>query len=483
MAENALAFDAMSTFLDHSRSESPFSYEGAGTAMPKSGPTLALPGFLTFFLLIAVFSVSWHIARVGTINLTISDAAFLVVLLGLVGTSRLNLAPMAALSPAWLFSLIVMLGALFVSTLVNGDIMRWLIVALQYIFAYLLLPMVFASFDHKTLQRCVVFYVLGVTFSQAVGNIASIFFDYSDTAPYLGNNFITGMGRLGAFSGNANNNSAMAGFALVFLFYIASRRLMNPLLSVVCGLFLLWGLISSASFGGFVICLSACTLVMLIRWPRKAVFAILLVVAIVGLYLSSGLPLPSAFEQRVLGALSGGGLQEAGTFTGRMDLAVEAWRIAGDTLVIGLGADSFRVVSMHQAPVHVFPLLLLTEAGLLGLIGFVALLGLMWFKALTGVQSDPQRGIICVGVLLIFTLFTLTVPHMYARLWLAPVFLALLTCLKVEAPGTGQLSPDRRKRRRPRRGLHPPAADHGFAQEAAHLPFLEGANPADRKRR
>ena len=172
-----------------------------------SGTTFSLDKVLTLFLLIGVFSVSWHIARPGNINFTISDAAFVVVLLGLIGTSRLNLAPFAGLSAAWLFSLILMLGALFVSTLVNGEITRWLIVALQYSFAYLLLPMMLASFGHKTLQRCVVFYVLGVTFSQAVGNIANIFFDYTDTAPYLGNNFITGMGRLGAFSGNANNNS------------------------------------------------------------------------------------------------------------------------------------------------------------------------------------------------------------------------------------------------------------------------------------
>ena len=459
VSENALQFGVMSTFLDDVRSDPPPPSGGTRAHVPASGPTLALPKVLTFFLLIGVFSVSWHIARPGDINFTISDAAFLVVLLGLIGSARLNLAPMAALSPAWLFSLIVMLGTLFVSTLINGDVIRWLIVALQYSFAYLLLPMMLASFDHKTLQRCVVFYVLGVTFSEAVGNIASIFFDYNDTAPYLGNNFITGMGRLGAFSGNANNNSAMSGFALVLLFYVLDRRLMNPLLSIVCGLFLLWGLISSASFGGFVICLSASALVMLIRWPQKAVFALLAIVAFAAFYISSGLPLPSAFEQRVFGALSGGGLEEAGTFTGRMELAEEAWRMAGDTLFVGLGADSFRVVSVHQAPVHVFPLLLLTEAGLMGLVGFVALLGLMWFQALTGIATDPRRGIICVGVLVIFTLFTLTVPHMYARLWVAPVFLALLTCLKAEAPAPGSLPHDRRMPQYSRRPQQPPVLD------------------------
>ncbi|MWV27575.1 O-antigen ligase family protein [Aurantiacibacter rhizosphaerae] len=475
----------MSTFLDDTRSDATASYTGARRHTPTSGATLSLSRVLEIFLLIGVFCVSWHIARPGDINFTFSDGAFLIVLGGLVATSRLNLAPMAALSPAWLFSLILMLGALFISTLINGEIIRWLIVAMQYIFAYLMLPMIFASFDLKTLQRCVVFYVLGVTFSQAFGNIASLFFTYADTAPYFGNNFITGMGRLGAFSGNANNNSAMAGFALVFLFYIAGRRLMPPLLSIVCGLFLVWGLISSASFGGFVICLSASALVMLARWPRRAMFGILAVIGIVGVYLSSGLPLPAAFETRVMGALSGGGLQEAGTFTGRMELAQEAWRMAGDTLVIGIGADSFRVVSVHQAPVHVFPLLLLTEAGLMGLIGFMAMLGLMWFQALTGISTDARRGIICVGVLLIFTLFTLTVPHMYARLWVAPVFLALLTCVRPEAPGAAAPPPPRNAKRYGGRRWQTPVKDHGFGHEEEDEPvsFLDPPHPGNRGRR
>lgn len=454
----------MSTFLEEPRAEPLAAYGGVRRHAQVSGPALALPKVLTFFLLIGVFSVSWHIARPGDANVTISDAAFLVVLAGLIGSSRLNMAPFAALTPAWMFSLLVMLGMLFISTLINGDVLRWLIVAVQYSFAYLLMPMMFASFDYRTLQRCVVFYVLGVTFSQVVGNIANVFFDYSDTAPYFGNNFITGMGRLGAFSGNANNNSAMTGFALILLFYVVGRKLMNPLLGLLCAVFLLWGLIASASFGGFVICLSASALVMMIRWPGKAVFALLAVVAFAAFYLSSGLPLPAAFEQRVMGALSGGGLEEAGTFTGRMELAEEAWAMSGDTLLMGIGADSFRVVSAHQIPVHVFPLLLLTEAGLLGLIGFVGLLGLLWFQALVGVSKDPQRGIICVGVLLIFSLFTLTVPHMYARLWLAPVFIALLACLKDAPAGQEPKAPQypRKGRYRLRKPRPPPDEESFF---------------------
>jgi len=429
---NSLQFGIMRTFLADPESGPPASDGWAQAAMPASGPSLTFANVLSFFLMIGIFTVSWHIARPGDINFTISDAAFLVVILGLVGTARLNLAPLAGLSPALIFSIIVMLGALFVSTLINGDIMRWLIVAVQYSFAYLLLPMMLASFDHKTRQRAIVFYILGVTFSQAIGNIAGIFFDWTDTAPYLGNNFITGMGRLGAFSGNPNNNCAMAGFALVLLIYAVDRKLMNRLLSLICGVFLLWGIIASASFGGFVISLSAVSLVLIIHSPKWATVTFIAVIAFVSTYFASGLPLPAAFEQRVYGSLSGGGLEEAGTFAGRMELAEEAWAMAGDTLLIGIGADSFRVVSMHQAPVHVFPLLLLTEAGLLGLIGFVGVLGVLWFRAMTNISADYRGGFVCVGVLMIFTLFTLTVPHMYARLWLAPVFLALLTCVKVK---------------------------------------------------
>ena len=424
----------MSTVFEDARLDAPAATRRAAERRSRQGAPLSISGVLYGFLLVGIFSVSWQIARPGDLNFTISDGAFLVVILGLVATSRFNLTPMEGFSPAWIFALTLMLGSLFVSTVVNGEVMRWLVVALQYSFAYLLLPMMFASFNQKTLQHCVVFYILGVTFSQAFGNIANIFFDYADTAPIFGNNFITGMGRLGAFSGNANNNCAMAGFALVLLLYAIDRGLMNRLLALVCGVFLLWGIIASASFGGFVICLSAVSLVMIIRSPQWAILALMTLVGLGAAYFASGFPLPAPFEQRVYGALAGGGLQEAGTFAGRMELAKEAWRMSGDTLFLGLGVDSFRVVSIHQAPVHVFPLLLLTEGGLSGLIGFLGLLAILWFRALTNMSVDPRRGIICVGVLLIFTLFTLTVPHMYARLWVAPVFLAILTCTRVEIP-------------------------------------------------
>ena len=155
----------MSTVFEDARLDAPAATRRAAERRSRQGAPLSISGVLYGFLLVGIFSVSWQIARPGDLNFTISDGAFLVVILGLVATSRFNLTPMEGFSPAWIFALILMLGRLFVSTVVNGEEMRWLVVALQYSFAYLLLPMMFASFDQKTLQHCVVFYILGVTFS------------------------------------------------------------------------------------------------------------------------------------------------------------------------------------------------------------------------------------------------------------------------------------------------------------------------------
>ena len=69
VSANALQFGVMSTFLDDVRSDPPPPSGGTRAHVPASGPTLALPKVLTFFLLIGVFSVSWHIARPGDIVL------------------------------------------------------------------------------------------------------------------------------------------------------------------------------------------------------------------------------------------------------------------------------------------------------------------------------------------------------------------------------------------------------------------------------
>lgn len=96
-----------------------------------------------------------------------------------------------------------------------------------------------------------------------------------------------------------------------------------------------------------------------------------------------------------------------------------------DTLFIGLGVDRFRVESAYGMPVHQFWMLLLTEGGLLsftGLIAMFAVLGLMGLKAINCHRED---GAMVLGLLVILFIFSTSIPHMYNRIWITPIMLAL----------------------------------------------------------
>src|SRR3546814_14727504 len=83
-------------------------------------------------------------------------------------------------------------------------------------------------------------------------------------------------------------------------------------------------------------------------------------------------------------------MSQAGTFTGRMDLILEAWEIVEDTMFVGIGVDQYRVVSPTQVPVHNMYLLLWAEGGLLALLGWMLLLTLAGVSVVRVYWVDRQ---------------------------------------------------------------------------------------------
>lgn len=378
------------------------------------------------FLFAGFFSLTWNIIRVENLNFTLSDFFFLALAAILLSTGRMNIRPFGSITPIWCCGLLLMLGGLFVSTIINADPIRWLSVASQYLFALLVMPMVIASFDRTTLDRCLAILVVGIAVSQAGAFIASLFFDYYDTWEYLGPDFITARGRIGALSGNSNANGAMVGYGLVVLVYVSHRRLLPGWALISSGAALVWGLIGSASFTAFALATLAVPVAFFIVSPRKALIGTVTAFVALAIFASADLPLPSAFEERVAGALASGELQQAGTFEGRWDIAKEAWELSGQTLVVGFGADGYRLVSASGAPVHVLPLLILTEGGLISLVGLLLLIAILWGYGISWIGSHRASAALVIGLLIIFTGFTLAAPHMYSRFWLGPVLLGIL---------------------------------------------------------
>ena len=390
-------------------------------------PTSPIARLMRATLFVAVFFCGWSLLRVGELNLTLNDILLAVVMTVMLYRSEINRKPFGEITAFWMIGLGLMLFGLLVGTLFNGSVDRWLIAGAQYLFAFFLIPMFLMGQQVSLTRTLPALFVLGITVSQLIGISTSLLFEHGDTREWLGAGFLTGNGRLGAMAGDPNPNGAMIAFALPMLLYSVRQRIMPLGIGLLCGILLVWGLLASGSFTGF-----AAAVVALGFYLAVSGIGLLIRVSILGaigsvLFLASGLALPAAFENRVAGALTTGNLDEAGTFTDRSALVSEAWEMVDDNTFIGLGVDQYRVVSGYGVPVHELHLLIWNEGGIVAFAGVVILLLTMVAAAFVAISKNRMEGAMILAVVAVFNIYTLSVPHMYSRMWILPVILAMAT--------------------------------------------------------
>src|SRR3546814_9717887 len=93
----------------------------------------------------------------------------------------LSIPPFRSLTPFWLAGLVMMLGGLFIGSIINGDPLRWVNIALQYTVAFLCIPILLMQQEEGTIRKAPLVFMLGIACSEAVGIAASSFLTYSDT--------------------------------------------------------------------------------------------------------------------------------------------------------------------------------------------------------------------------------------------------------------------------------------------------------------
>lgn len=386
----------------------------------RSGPMVAVRALL----LMAAFFSAYQLIRVSAQNITVSDVALLGAFALLATRGGVTGTPFGLFTPMWFAAVGLMLGGLFFSSLINGDLFRWMIIAVQYMVAYLLVPMVVMSQPQGFIRRMIVAFVIGVAVLEGSGILASFAMSSNDATKLFGTGFLAGNGRMGSFVGEANWNGAMIAFAVALLLYAIHERLVPLVAGVALGIVLLWGLLMSASFTGFT-ATSIAVLVTLGVAGRRYLLRIALPAAVLMAgFAYSGLPLPAIFEQRVGDALLSGDIQEAGTFTGRVGLIGEAWNMVENTSLLGIGADEFRNHSSDHQPVHDLYLLMWVEGGIVALAGLIAMLAMLVLLAVARMSRRPETAL-ALSAVAVFTVYTAASPHMFARLWVLPVMLAL----------------------------------------------------------
>jgi O-antigen ligase len=365
--------------------------------------------------------------RPQSLLFTFSDLLFLLSGAAFLLRGHLSIAPFGSWTPVWLISVVFMIGGLFVSSVVHDATDRWLSVGAQYAFSLLILPMVFAVSTWArwtTLARALVLGVIGMeilTFS-----ILNYYgWDYTAISSRYGYDFYSGAGRVSGFIGGANLHAAVLCMTIPFVYYLRLQgKLPLPLfLAAIAAIGV--GVFYSASVTGFASMILVSVIFAVLSRVRISPKFVAGAAAAAAVFVLSGAPLPKAFDKRVGSALESGQIEDAGTYAGRLELIKEAWELANDSMIIGIGADNYRKESQYKIPVHNIYMLLWVEGGLVAVIGWVGLIGVLGFAGITMLNRRPLDAALALSVLAVLVIYSIAAPHMYARVWFAPVLLAV----------------------------------------------------------
>ena len=379
----------------------------------------------------AVFLSPRKDLRASVVYVTRSDLFLILALVVMIAQGRVPLMPFGRASVAWYCSVFLLAFGLLAGSAVHGDMTSGLTVVGQYCFSLLVVPMLLLQRPRAEVLFLIKVFVAAMVFVMLHGAW------YMAYAP-KDFRFVTPSGRLASLVERENAAAALTAIAITFslwLYFI--REIRSPLLIVLL-VPLAHGLLQTGSNTGFFLTvIGAICLALFSGAIRLLVGMAVAGAAMVFVILMWGeLFLPEIFIKRVLGALETGNMDEAGTFSDRMFLIHEAYGITRHTIFLGLGADQYRTISAHGAPVHNTYLLLLAEGGIISLLGHFGLMATGIMIGLPLLLSKRARwyGVLTVTTVIMLALVQNGLAHFYARFWAVPWFLALAISLAPPEP-------------------------------------------------
>lgn len=377
----------------------------------------------------AVFLAPYISFRHPAIFITVSDILFAGAFFLRLSNGRLA-APFANLTWLWLLGLLMLTGGLFIGSVFKGDVARCLVLVAQYCFAYLLVPLVLLNRSHEEVIRLIKCGIAGMVIMCAIG--AVLYWSGYNSMGRGQMAMITGNRRLAGFVDNPNAMAVLTVMVLPSVWFLLLSKQMRAWVAFLCIGLLVTAIILTSSNTGLYSMVAAA----LIFFGGRRNFKTLLTLAILSAaVLTFGQDyLPTTFQNRVLPALTSGDLTTAGTFADRQELNREALHMADENLIIGLGADQYRLVSRYGAPVHNLYLLLLNEGGGLSLLGYMVLLGVPILAAIVASRLPHGKLVLLTTVttLVVFANAIMGVAHVYGRVWFLFVFLAVSPALIVQ---------------------------------------------------
>lgn len=381
--------------------------------------------FFDYPLLIGgVFLCSMVYIRPTAGNVTVSDLMFAAALFVLLLNRNISFYPFGRMSAAvWLVGLFMLLTGLTVSSINSPDPTQAIIVIAQYAYAYFAMMLIFGNQSAKNITTFAKVYLLSILAICLHGTYLIHYDGQQNTI------FVTGSGRLSGLMERTNECATVIALCVPIVLTLCTTGHIRKTSAFLAVAIMTYGILLTGSNSGLLslVCGVGIFALLGVSWKR---ILLPLVLGVAILALGGGLVteyLPATFQKRVLGALESGDLGKAGTFDGRVELINEALELTSDTMLIGVGADQYRVVSEYNAPVHNLYLLLWTEGGLISAIGFVVmLLGALGpaFLVLKLPGGRPYAAAILANVT-VFFLAANALPHVYSRFWVLPILLPI----------------------------------------------------------
>lgn len=411
----------------------PFTHARRSSGMAERQATA--PGFR--LAAVAVFLAPMNYLRAPGIYVTASDVAVAVALLLMVRQGELPRRPFGPATGMWVAGFLLLGTGLMLGSIAHAAGVELGKVMAQYSFSLLLMPLVLAG---RSLAETVALCRM-LVLSIVVVMLFGIWMIHVVPDPPV--DFVSYNGRLRSLVERENEAGALGAMAIAILLGLwrAGRAQLWELLVAVP--ILAYGIMLTGSNTGLgCAALGVGTIMVFAPSGRLTLIVAFVLAALIGLGTTFPTLVPEVFRTRVLEGLTTGDPNLAGTFSDRLLLIQEAFELARDRLLIGMGAEQYRTISIFDTVVHNTYLLLLNEGGLMSLCGLVVLMLSGLPAALThlGDRRNRALGATTLTILMIFALMMNTIPHFYARFWNVPLILAFSLSYALPQPPVRFLS-------------------------------------------
>jgi len=421
----------------------------------ESRPMTGMDQIEMYLVSISVFLAPVNFLRHPEFYVTASDVFTIACLLLMFVNRTVSLQPFGIAMAPWTLGLMMLIGGLLASSIINGDALRGLIVSGQYFFAYFILPLTIVTRPWAQLLTLVRIFVFSLLLIALFGIYLIHIDGETNTA------FVTANGRMMSLVESPNHCAALIALTLPMLLWLIGNGCFPRTVGWLISGVLIYGALLTASNSGLFAMIYGIGIYCLVTnsWRQNAIgLGGALTVFISALTWAREF-LPHAFQTRVLQALESGDIDKAGTISNRMDLIIESLELTNSNILLGLGADQYRLVSYFGAPVHNAYLLIWTEGGLIAFLGFLLIIcaGLVTVVPTLGMPGRLLTATCTFSTVTLFAALVNSTPHVYGRFWITPVLLsiALVLAKTREGPIPEELCKYKRRRTKRSSGRFP----------------------------